>query len=176
MAKRLNVSRVPVREAFRSLAALGLADVTPNRGATVMGASSPADLLTVLHARARLEPWAMSIAAIRRTGDDLASIADQIRLGRAASRSGDVLGAIHAHAHLLEAFAQAVHDRAAEAALRPLYSLTGAIVTRTFRAVEVDGWDGHERVLDALRASDESRAAGLVTDHLEAMIAVVVSL
>ncbi|MDA3147145.1 GntR family transcriptional regulator [Leucobacter sp. UCMA 4100] len=170
IADRLQVSRVPVREAFRSLARLGLADVVPNKGATVLPEKEPADLVPILEGRLHLEPWAMSYAARNRTNDDLARIAESLDAGLSATLDGDALTAIRAHANLLEYLADAIHQRAAEAALRPLYAQTGAIVTRTIGHIHRAGWDSHRKILHALQRADADAAQDLTKAHLGEMI------
>lgn len=170
IAERLGVSRVPVREAFNGLARLGLADVVPNRGASVMPERNLADLRPVLEARLLLEPWAMAFAARNRTAEDLGQLTAVAERGLGATETGDAIEAIHAHADLLELLADAVHQRAAEAALRPLYAQTGAIVTRTISEIHVDGWEGHLRVISALQTGDTEAAQQLVRAHLGEMI------
>ncbi|MGO2171710.1 MAG: GntR family transcriptional regulator [Micrococcaceae bacterium] len=170
IADRLQVSRVPVREAFRSLARLGLADVVPNKGATVLPEKDPSDLIPILEGRLQLEPWAMGYAARNRTADDLACISESLEVGLSATLVGDTLTAIRAHANLLDHLADAVHQRAAEAALRPLYAQTGAIVTRTIGHIHRAGWDSHRKILHALRRADADAAQNLTRAHLAEMI------
>src|SRR6185437_7364684 len=54
IAAEFQVSRIPVREAFRELLAEGLIDINPNRGA-VVSAVSPAEIEELFHIRALLE-------------------------------------------------------------------------------------------------------------------------
>ena len=170
IADRLQVSRVPVREAFRSLARLGLADIFPNKGATVLPEKEPADLVPILEGRLHLEPWAMGYAARNRTDEDLARISASLDAGLSATLAGDTLTAIRAHANLLGHLADAIHQRAAEAALRPLYAQTGAIVTRTIGHIHRAGWDSHRKILSALQRADTDAVQELTGAHLGAMI------
>jgi DNA-binding GntR family transcriptional regulator len=82
LAAELNISRTPVREAFRELDAEGLLVLRPNRGA-VVASLSPDELLDLFEIRAALEGLAARRACQRWTDD----FGDQLylalrRLGR----------------------------------------------------------------------------------------------
>ncbi|HNB53587.1 MAG TPA: GntR family transcriptional regulator [Anaerolineales bacterium] len=70
IAQELNVSQMPVREALKELAALGLVEYMPYRGVRVMefSAEDVADLYAV---RAFLESRAAGIAAKQITGEEI---------------------------------------------------------------------------------------------------------
>src|SRR6187397_2530431 len=70
LATRLQVSRTPIREALPRLAAEGLVELIPNRGARVVSWSTE-DLEQIFEIRLRLEPYAVSLAVPRLTDDDL---------------------------------------------------------------------------------------------------------
>ncbi len=62
IAEQMNISRTPVREALRLLAAEGFVKLIPNIG-IVVNQVSPQDLLDVLNIRLQLETYAVSLAA-----------------------------------------------------------------------------------------------------------------
>ena len=66
LAKTFSVSRTPVREALILLSASGLADLEPNRGATVLQLTAE-DVTEVYHLRAVLESESAALAARRST-------------------------------------------------------------------------------------------------------------
>ncbi len=70
LAATLGVSRTPVREALRLLAAEGLVEITPNKGARVI-AWSPAELEEIFVLRAQVEGLAARRAAERITAEAL---------------------------------------------------------------------------------------------------------
>lgn len=79
LADTLGVSRTPVREALRLLAAEGLVEITPNKGARVV-AWSPAELEEIFALRAQVEGLAARRAAERITTealDELEQLADE---------------------------------------------------------------------------------------------------
>jgi DNA-binding GntR family transcriptional regulator len=73
LSARFGVSRTPIREALRRLAALGLVSFEPNRGVRVR-TLAPEALYEAFLVRAELESLATELAAQKRTDDDLAEL------------------------------------------------------------------------------------------------------
>jgi DNA-binding GntR family transcriptional regulator len=73
LSEQFQVSRTPVREALRRLAALGLVSFEPNRGVRVRTLSRE-ELHEAFLVRAELEALATSLAATRITAEDLAEL------------------------------------------------------------------------------------------------------
>lgn len=73
LSERFEVSRTPVREALRRLAALGLVSFEPNRGVRVRSIS-PAELREAYLVRAELEALATEVATPRMSAEDLAQL------------------------------------------------------------------------------------------------------
>src|SRR5207253_9192851 len=86
LSERFGVSRTPVREALRRLAALGLVSFVPNRGVRVRTLSHE-ELYEAVRVRAEREPLATEIAATKMTPEALAELGEAERrferLGRA---------------------------------------------------------------------------------------------
>jgi len=79
LSEQFNVSRTPIREALRRLAALGLVSFVPNRGVRVRTISRE-ELHEAFMVRAELEALATEVAATKMTAEDLAELeeAEQI--------------------------------------------------------------------------------------------------
>ena len=73
LSEQFNVSRTPIREALRRLAALGLVSFVPNRGVRVRTISRE-ELHEAFMVRAELESLATEVAATKMTSDDLAEL------------------------------------------------------------------------------------------------------
>src|ERR1700752_3456076 len=71
LSEQFDVSRTPVREALRRLAALGLVSFVPNRGVRVRTISRE-ELHEAFMVRAELEALATEVAATKITREDLA--------------------------------------------------------------------------------------------------------
>ena len=74
LSERFAVSRTPVREALRRLAALGLVSFVPNRGVRVRTISRE-ELHEAFMVRAELEALATEVAAAKMTPEDLEELA-----------------------------------------------------------------------------------------------------
>src|SRR6201986_4630403 len=70
LSEQFNVSRTPIREALRRLAALGLVSFVPNRGVRVRTISRE-ELHEAFMVRAELEALATEVAAAKMTPEDL---------------------------------------------------------------------------------------------------------
>jgi DNA-binding GntR family transcriptional regulator len=78
LSARFEVSRTPIREALRRLAALGLVSFEPNKGVRVRAASRR-ELREAFLVRAELESLATAIATPKMTDSDLAALDDAER-------------------------------------------------------------------------------------------------
>jgi DNA-binding GntR family transcriptional regulator len=78
LSERFGVSRTPVREALRRLAALGLVQFVPNRGVRVRTLSRD-ELYEAFLVRAELESLATELAATRMTAESIAELGEAER-------------------------------------------------------------------------------------------------
>ncbi|MDR0342442.1 MAG: GntR family transcriptional regulator [Nocardiopsaceae bacterium] len=166
LARRLGVSRQPVREALHRLQAEGWVEFRPNGGACVHAPSAREvdELLTV---RALLEVEAARLAASRASKRQLARLMSICDAGEAAVRDGDVerfKGANHDfHAALAElsgisALAQLCRDVALRA--RWHYHKVAPVRMR-------DSCDEHREIAQAIAAREEKQAATAARVHIE---------
>lgn len=79
LSKRLGVSRTPLRAALHRLAEEGLVEITPNRGATVIGVGKE-ELVDIYKIRMRLEGLASREAAARITDEDKKKLRTSVEL------------------------------------------------------------------------------------------------
>src|SRR6059036_2192117 len=75
LSEQFNVSRTPIREALRRLAALGLVSFVPNRGVRVRTISRE-ELHEAFMVRAELEALATEVAATKMTPEDLVELGE----------------------------------------------------------------------------------------------------
>jgi DNA-binding GntR family transcriptional regulator len=167
VASELGVSRTPVREALRRLAAEGLVEMHTNRGARVADIDR-GGMRAAYEARLVLEPGAARLAAARQPPEPLArmaaAIAEQRRALRSVSRSFEANRAFHLA--LIAAAGNEFLLRFAE--LLWVARIGAAIYERQLRAqgrLLLDIAE-HERILAAVRAGDARKAETLVRRHL----------
>jgi DNA-binding GntR family transcriptional regulator len=170
LAERLGVSRTPVREALTRLAAEGLVELVPNRGARV-SSWSVAELEGVFELRSALEPRLTALAVPRAREADigaLAALAERmVEVG--SPGPGQDLDA-------LVPLNRSFHDRLVELADHPglATALAGAIHApiqlRNFHAYDAAALrrslSHHREIVAALRAKDPTWARAVMTAHI----------
>lgn len=170
LAEQLGVSRTPVREALRQLAAEALVELPPNRGARVASWSQD-ELESVFELRATLEPRLTGLATGRAGASDIAELDDlATRMLEVGSPGPDQ--DLEALVPLNTAF----HGRLVELADAPAFAsaLAGAVRTplimRNFRAYDDASMRRslahHIEIVAAIRAGDPQWATAVMTAHL----------
>ena len=174
LCDKLGVSRTPLREAFRMLAAEGLIELTPNRGAHVV-ALSEEDIRDSFEVMAALEALSGELACQRIADDEVVAI---------KALTFQML-ACHARRDLPAYYQlnRAIHDRINRAAgnktLRETYTLLNLrIQNLRFRSnFDEDKWAkaarDHQAMVAALEARDGAALATILRDHLRAKCAAV---
>ncbi|HTR88092.1 MAG TPA: GntR family transcriptional regulator [Reyranella sp.] len=169
LSEQLGVSRTPLREAFRMLAADGLLVQLPNRGAQVVALSRD-DVRHAFDVMASLEGLAGELAVERVTEGDLADL-------RALQAE---MEAAHARHDLPNYYRvnRAIHDRINTIAGNPILTqtfrtLNARLHALRFRSNLVRGkWDQavdeHRQMLDALAARNGTKLRDLLVRHLHA--------
>lgn len=168
LCERFAISRTPLREALMILAAEGLIDLSPHRGATIskLSAESLDQLFPVMEA---LEALAGELACQHLTDDDL----DEIR---------------SLHEKMVEHFQrgerpeyfqlnQRIHHKIVEAARNPvlmdIYTGLSGRIRRARYLANMDGerWQQaiaeHEEILATLASRDGKRLSRLLSEHLQ---------
>jgi len=168
LCERFGISRTPLREAVRVLAAEGLVVLTPNRGASVTKITA-SDVDEMFPVMGSLEALSGELACQRITEEQLAEIralhyqmilhyrrhelADYFRLNQAI------------HEKILEAAANgtlsAMH-RSLEGRIRRARYMANMSATRWASAVAE-----HEAILEALNDRDGPRLAAILKEHLQ---------
>jgi DNA-binding GntR family transcriptional regulator len=168
LSEQLNVSRTPLREAIRALAAEGLVDLLPNRGAVAaqLSAQDVADTFEVI---AGLEGQSGELAAARITDAELAEIRALHYEMLAAFTRRDLSTYYRLNAQ--------IHTRINAAARNPVLTRTWATVNARLQALRFRSnfdeakWqravDEHERMVSLLATRDADGLRRLLVQHLE---------
>jgi GntR family transcriptional regulator, transcriptional repressor for pyruvate dehydrogenase complex len=188
LARKFGVSRVPVRDAFKTLQALGIVEVKmganggariatgdPNRFADALAVQLKLvgiSIAEMFDAQIAIEVMATELAAKRASADDLAKLRAILRelqtmaqksLTQAmAARFSELAMKFHA------ALVDAAHNRALSAQFKALrFVLEPIYARRTSNAVARRVITADKAVLDAVAAGDAERACALIRRRLE---------
>ncbi len=164
----LGVSRTPLREAFRLLAAQGLVDIQPNRGAQVV-AMSEQDIRESFEVIGALEALAGKAACERATDEQIAEIRALTYEMMASHARQDLPAYYKANTAIHDLLKQASHN----GLLGQLYdTLNLRIQSLRFHSNENrEKWDQamqeHVDMVQALAARDGERLAAIMLVHLQ---------
>lgn len=167
LARRLNVSRSPVREAVLGLVAQGLAVEQPRRG-VVVATVDPADLIAIHEIRIFLEAGAASLCAQRVTENGIKKLRAILREQDTAVKAGDAGGYFRTNAALHRAIAQAAGNHRLAQILSTLEDQMRIALHRVAanRAHMRDGLAEHRGVLEAIAARDATAAEERMRRHI----------
>lgn len=166
LAAELGISRTPLREAMRLLAADGLVELLPHRGAVVTALRHD-DRVAFWEARLALEPAAARLGAARRAPVGLegmrAAISEQRSVdaadqGFSANRAFHLALVASAGNPLLSRFADALWVRAVGAAIYAAQTVDGAVVAAYA--------DAHAAILSAVELGEADAAERLTRAHI----------
>ncbi|GAA3133498.1 GntR family transcriptional regulator [Streptomyces rectiviolaceus] len=166
LARRYGVSRVPVREALRTLEAEGFVVTRRHAGACVAEPTEQeaADLLEV---RMLLEPLGAARAAQRRTEAHLKVLRGLVRLGQERSRRGQSEDLRSLGGWFHETLAQASGSPGLTALLTQLRHKIAWMYVVDVSAASAESWAEHAAIVDAVARGDAERARSLTAAHAE---------
>ena len=167
ISARLGVSRTPVREAIHRLEQEGLVQLTPNKGAVVIGISEK-DLRDIYDIRMKLEGLASRWAAEQITEEDAKSLRDILELQEFYTAKG-----IWTSCEIWIPSFMSEFMRSAAATLRQtLSSLHHSIQRYRKMSFATKGraqkvMIEHQRIVDAIASHDPEAAEKATVDHIE---------
>lgn len=171
ISQRLGVSRTPLRGALHRLAEEGLVEITPNRGAVVVGIGEE-DLMDVYKIRMRLEGLASAEAARRISYADKKKLRENCELAEfyMSKQDSDHLKELDSEFHSI--IYKASGNRILNKTLSELHrniqfyrkrSLT--VADRLEKSIAE-----HREILDAIERGDSEAADKLTYAHIEAAL------
>jgi len=167
LAAEFGVSRTPLREALRRLAAEGLVTLQPNYGATVSQLEF-GDMRDAWTARLVIEPPAARMGAERRPEPELDRMQAAIDHQRAV---GDPAASLDANRDFHLALVAASGNPHLIHLAELLWVARISVAIYTAQAAQVGGtaaWsDEHDGILAAMRAGDGDAAERLTREHIE---------
>ena len=165
LALSFGVSRSMIREALLLLATEGFINIVPRKGTfvTQMSAKQANDLFEV---RLLLEGQVASLAAERRTAENLRDLRETADFGLAAALAGNVdqLPALNTRFHNLLADT-ADNDYLTETLSR-LSNIIQWVYSRRIIERSTDSWKEHLRIVDAIERMDPAAAKAAAHEHI----------
>jgi DNA-binding GntR family transcriptional regulator len=167
LARELGVSQASVREALRSLIAMGFLENEPFKGITVRLFTAQ-DLMEVITVRVALETLAGQLAVKRITDaeiDELQKIVDEMIQ---ASERGDVEQRIHFNILFHEKLVEASGNKLLVQLYRYMRFGNWSLLTGHLSEMDpVEISSRHRLLLDALRSRDPDKATNAIRNHIE---------
>jgi DNA-binding GntR family transcriptional regulator len=167
LAEELGVSRTPVREALRRLAAEGLVEMRTNRGARVADVDQ-VGMRVSYEARTVIEPGAARLAAARRLQEPLARMRAAVAAQRRSLRNVQRSFEANREFHLALATASG-NEFLVQFAERLWVARIGETIyerqVETQERMLLDVRE-HEQIIEAIEAGDGRRAESLARRHL----------
>ena len=165
LAKELQISQSPVREALRDLAAIGLVEIESRRGARVRQPTAK-ELRDVSEVRSEIDAMAARLAAGRLDDDTMDALRQAHQRMTDCHNDADYVGMTEADAEFHRVIAQASGNQAIERVFGQLEPFARTFITLTSPQIEVDGiLRQHGGILDALEARDPDLAADRARAH-----------
>ena len=167
LCEQLKVSRTPLREAIKTLAAEGLVELLPNRGAIAVQLGE-ADILNTFEVMAGLEGMSGELAAQRVTPEELAEIEAMHYEMKAAYTRRD----LSTYSRLNRAIHSAINAAARNPVLTATYHQVNARLQALRFRSNLDGekWTRavreHDRMVEALQKRDGAALRAELVAHL----------
>jgi DNA-binding GntR family transcriptional regulator len=167
LSELLHVSRTPLREAIKMLAAEGLVELLPNRGAIAVSLTER-DIQDTFEVMAGLEGLAGELAALRITPQELAEIqAMQFEMMAAYTRR-DLSGYYTLNARIHDAISAAAKNPVLDTVYRQVNARLQALRFRSNQ--DGEKWKRavkeHEKMIEALVARDGAAMREVLLNHL----------
>jgi DNA-binding GntR family transcriptional regulator len=174
LSERFGISRTPLREAIKLLAAEGLLELVPNRGARVV-ALSEGEIDEILEVVAALEGAAGELAAAHIADAELTAIESKTLDMIEAWKAGDYPHYYERNREIHNAIMAAARN---DVLFNVYNSLSGRVQRARYSAPKTDAqWrraiDDHNLMVILLRRRDGAALAQLMRDHIKSMKAFI---
>jgi DNA-binding GntR family transcriptional regulator len=167
LCEQLDISRTPLREALKTLAAEGLVDLRPNRGAIVTPLRLP-ETLELFETIAGLERIAAEHAADRLTLAELRRLEKLHDRMEACHEAGDLRPYFACNQEIHQTIVAGAHNKVLQSTHAFLHTRMSR--ARYFALFAPQRWADsvaeHRRIMDALRARDGAQAGAEMHAHV----------
>ena len=169
IALELNVSRTPIREAFKMLEEEGLLDYLPNRGCYAKGFTKR-DVSDIYTVRAALEEIAMTWACERITDEEIVRLEEQCELMDFYTRKRDIQKILTMNSAFHDIIYNSTGSRFLAQVLRSYKGYLDKTRKSVFYREEfLDSIQKeHQAIFEAVKARDTEMAVRAIKEHLDA--------
>ncbi len=165
LSEELGVSRMPVREALRELAAEGIVTIEPRRGASV-AIYTEEQKRELVEVRATLEALNAKLAARRHDPQQIAELEAILQEGADMMVDEDPALLIRQNFRFHEALGRVAGNSVLQDMVRSLRDRTAMLFARVSRARAHQNWQEHAAILRAVIEGDGELAALLSARHV----------
>ncbi|MCI8417143.1 MAG: GntR family transcriptional regulator [Lachnospiraceae bacterium] len=176
LAKRLGVSRTPIREAIRKLELEGLVVMIPRRGAVVASITEK-DLRDVLEVRRTLESLAVEVACERISAEDLERLKEAGTQFQKSRDGGDLVELAQADM----AFHEVIYEATGNLRLMSILNNLREQMYR-YRMEYLKDTSGHERlnqeharIYQGIYQRDKEMACQAIREHIDNQEAAIIA-
>lgn len=165
LAELFQVSRNPIREALRILSAEGIIEISPRKGARVPNPSAE-EVRELIVLRAEIEGICARFA-VQHCDTGTREILKKLQADcKSAKRANDLDTLRELNLRFHDIVADAGNNRYLTEILAGLRKRTAWLFTRVFDSRVLSTWKDHEKILAAILAGDEDKAARLASQHV----------
>lgn len=165
LSQELGVSRMPVREALRTLAVEGVLTVEPRRGASV-ASYTPEQVRELVEVRATLEGLNAKLAARRLNPEMTSRLKSILAEGARTAKTDDVAKLQEDNKNFHDALASVAANSVLRELVRSLRERTAPIFAPYSRKRARQNWEEHAAIVRAVIAGDAELASLLAARHV----------
>lgn len=165
LSEEMGISRMPVREALRVLAAEGIVTLEPRRGASVT-LYTEQQIRELVEVRATLEGLNAKLAAIRHDPAQIAELRRILAEGARITQRTDLSRIQAANTLFHETLGAIAANSVLTNIVRSLRDRTAVIFARQSRLRVRENWEEHAGIVRAIISGDGDRAALLASRHV----------
>lgn len=172
LARRLGVSRAPIRDALNRLEAEGLVKTLSRTGGVIVAETSEQEMVDIYELRSILDSASTRLACERMSDEDLARLGQIVKETDQVTRAKDLNAIVQAHAEFHYLIYAACGNAELTRVARNLWDRSYRFRVMALSSEEnaTRGFAQHKAILEALQARDAQRAARLAEDHNQASI------
>ena len=171
LSTRLGVSRTPIRGALHKLCEEGLIEMTPNRGAVVIGVGRE-DLIDIYKIRMRLEGLASAEATVKISQDDVEALRESVELAEFYIKKQDAERLKELDSRFHNIIYKASGNRLLYKTLSELHRKIHVYRKRSLAVPErlIKSIEEHREILSAIERGDANEADRLTSAHIAAAL------